>query len=243
MYKMTFDYHTHTTFSHGKGSIEDNVNAGIRKGLREIAITDHGPGHLTYGVKKSDLSVMRKEVDGLKILYPEIKIYLGIEANICNRGKGLDIQDDELKYFDFIIAGYHYGILHGWCISNWLFNHGIFKTKKYEEKFKKRNTNMTINALKNNKIKILTHPGDKAPFDIDAIAKVCEEECVWMEISTHHSHLTVDEIEIAARYKNTKFVISSDAHHPDIVGTFHEGVERAKQAKLDLTRIVNIKEV
>ena len=27
-YRMTFDFHTHTTYSHGKGSIEDNVKGG-----------------------------------------------------------------------------------------------------------------------------------------------------------------------------------------------------------------------
>ena len=34
---MTFDYHTHTTFSHGKGSIEDNVKVAISKGLKALA--------------------------------------------------------------------------------------------------------------------------------------------------------------------------------------------------------------
>ena len=43
-YKMTFDYHTHTIFSHGKGTIADNVEAARSKGLKGIAITDHGPG-------------------------------------------------------------------------------------------------------------------------------------------------------------------------------------------------------
>ena len=65
-YKMIFDYHTHTTFSHGKGSIEDNVKAAVAAGLSGIAITDHGPGHLTYGVKRSDFPVMRAEVDRLR---------------------------------------------------------------------------------------------------------------------------------------------------------------------------------
>lgn len=46
------DYHTHTIYSHGSGTIEDNVKAAINKGLKEIAICDHGPGHYLYGVKK-----------------------------------------------------------------------------------------------------------------------------------------------------------------------------------------------
>ena len=32
---MIYDHHTHTTFSHGKGSIEDNVKVAVEKGLIE----------------------------------------------------------------------------------------------------------------------------------------------------------------------------------------------------------------
>ena len=58
MYRMTFDYHTHTIYSpgplrsHGKGTPEENVQAAIEKGLTGIAISEHGPGHLTYGIKR-----------------------------------------------------------------------------------------------------------------------------------------------------------------------------------------------
>ena len=30
------DYHTHTVYSHGKGSIEDNVKVAISKGIKKI---------------------------------------------------------------------------------------------------------------------------------------------------------------------------------------------------------------
>ncbi|WDC83585.1 PHP domain-containing protein [Caloramator sp. mosi_1] len=46
MIKIIGDYHTHTIYSHGKGTIEDNVKAAINKGLKEIVISDHGPGHM-----------------------------------------------------------------------------------------------------------------------------------------------------------------------------------------------------
>ncbi|MDO4395682.1 MAG: PHP domain-containing protein [Clostridia bacterium] len=239
-YKMIFDYHTHTTFSHGKGSIEDNVKAAIDAGLSELAITDHGPGHLTYGVKRTDFPVMRAEIDRLNEVYPQVKIYLGVEANIISVGNYLDVSPDEMDCFDFILAGYHYGIPRGYCVSNWLDAHGLLPF--FGSDLLVKNTDMTLKALYENDIKILTHPGDKGRFDIDDIAKACADTDTLMEISTWHDHLTVEEIKIAAKY-DVKFVISSDAHTPDRVGSFHGGIERAIEAGLDIERIVNIREV
>lgn len=101
---------------------------------------------------------------------------------------------------------------------------------------------MIINAIEKNDIKVLTHPGDKAPVDMDAIAKACEKNNVLMEISTHHSHLTSEEIKICMKY-DVEFIISSDAHIPKKVGSFEEGIKKAETAGLDLSRIVNIREV
>lgn len=96
-YRLNFDYHTHTIFSHGKGNIEDNVVSAIEKGLRGIAITDHGPGHLTYGMRKEDVPVMREIVNIMKEKYKEIEIYLGVEANVVNTKTFLIFQEKNLS--------------------------------------------------------------------------------------------------------------------------------------------------
>ena len=240
-YKMTFDYHTHTTFSHGKGSIEDNVKAAIAAGLTGLAITDHGPGHLTYGVKRSDFPVMRTEIDRLKPLYPQLSIYLGVEANIISSGNYLDVTKAEFSDFDFVLGGYHYGIPHGYCVGNWLDAHHL-APGFYGKKLLIKNTDMTIKALYENDLKILTHPGDKGRFDIAAIAKACAETGTLMEISTWHAHLTTEEIKISAKTE-AEFIVSSDAHTPDRVGSVMGGVDRALEAGLDVSRIVNIEEI
>ena len=51
-YELLYDLHTHTTYSHGKGSIEDNVREAFNQGLEFVAISDHGPGHLFYGINR-----------------------------------------------------------------------------------------------------------------------------------------------------------------------------------------------
>jgi UDP-N-acetylmuramate dehydrogenase len=238
-YEMLYDLHTHTIYSHGTGSVEDNVRAAIDKGLSYIAISDHGPGHLFYGVNRKDFENIRNDIEKLNIKYQNMEIRFSIEANTVYGGNGLDISPEEFGEFDFVIAGFHYGLFGCGSIANWLYSHGI---KIGVESLKKRNTEMIINALRRNNIAILTHPGDKGPFDIAEIARVCAETDTLIEINCRHDHLTTEEIKIAMQVPDLKFIISSDAHTPDAVGCFEPGLERALKAGLDVSRIVNIRE-
>ncbi len=64
-----------------------------------------------------------------------------------------------------------------------------------------------------------------------------------MEISTWHAHLTTEEIKKYLLKTEAEFIVSSDAHTPDRVGSFMGGVDRALEAGLDVSRIVNIEEI
>jgi putative hydrolase len=239
---LIFDLHTHTTFSHGKGSIEDNVKAGINVGLSTIGISDHGPGHITYGVKKKSIKAMREEIDRLKPLYPEIEILLGLEANIINTSGKMDLPFEDICLFDYINAGYHYGVFgENPLLSGKIHIANLLRqfTNKGSKKLRNLNTDLAIKAIYENKIKVLTHPGFKEDSDIFEIAKACADRGTFMEISNGHKFLSVEDIVIASN-SQVKFVIQSDAHTPDKVGGFRNGYERAVAAKLDLARIVNL---
>ena len=238
-YEMVYDLHTHTTYSHGKGSVEDNVRQAFNQNMEFVAISDHGPGHLFYGINRNDFSNLRNDVEKMNVKYPKMSVKMSVEANIIKDGNGLDIRPEEFEEFDFVIARYHYGLFGCCCVRNWLWSKGI---KWGEDALRETNTQMVVNALRKNDISILTHPGDKGPFDIEAIAEACAETDTLMEINTWHGHLTEEEIKIAAQVSDVKFIISSDAHSPDRVGDFKEGLERAVRAGLDLKRIVNIRE-
>ncbi len=239
---IIWDFHTHTTYSHGKGSIEDNVKVAVKKGLKKIAISDHGPGHLTYGIKRAKIKEMRRDIEAIKDKYPEIEILLGVEANVINRSGALDITDEEKGLFDIVMAGYHYGAfgeepgrqlrLHA---ENFVLNHFGTTTAK----LKKENTELMVKAVYENELMAITHPGDKYDVYIEEIAKACAEKNVWMEINNSHPFLTVETIAIAAGY-DVSFVIGSDAHVPHKVGNCENAVARLEESGVDPARVVNL---
>ena len=81
-YKIIADYHTHTMYSHGKGSIEDNVKKAIEKGLKSIAITDHGSKHFIFGVSEKKLLKQKEEIQAISKKYPDFQLLFGVESNI-----------------------------------------------------------------------------------------------------------------------------------------------------------------
>ena len=240
---LIYDYHTHTIYSHGKGTIEDNVKEAIKKGLKSIAISDHGPGHVTYGIKRKNLDIMKTEIEELNIKYKEIDIKLGIEANIINQNGELLITKEEIDKIDILMAGYHYGAFGNYKIKDTMIhikNAIAYKLNKPNEKLKKYNTEMIVNTINRNNIDVITHLGSKAHVSIREIARACGANNTLMEINNSHGHLTVEAIEEAAK-EDVKFVIGSDAHVPEKVGNYEKSLKRAKEANLDLTRIVNLK--
>jgi putative hydrolase len=241
-YRINSDLHTHTTFSHGKGSIEDNIKAAISKGITTLGISDHGPGHLTYGIKRKNIPILRAEINRLQLLYPQIEVLLGVEANILNDSGTLDLTEQEVEEFDYILAGYHYGILGETPLKAMKIhtqNYLLTKLGKSTEKQKNLNTDLAVKAIYSNDIKILTHPGDKGPFDIYQLAVACADKGTLMEVSTWHPYLSVEGIKEAAK-TSVKFIINSDAHSPERIGDCAGAVERIRKAGIDLERVVNL---
>ncbi len=244
-YRITADYHTHTQYSrglvfyiHGKGTIEENVAAASERGLQTIGITDHGPGHIFYGLNLRSLPKIREDIANAQKKYPAVKIELGVEANIINTKNGLDVPKDVISLFDYINAGYHHGVPKGNMIRNPIYSSGHYPSGSVAH-LRTTNTEMAVRAIYENNIRVLTHPGDKGPFDIVEIAKACEKRDTLLEINDRHTHLSAEEIRMTMDY-DVSYVLSSDAHRPEEVGRFERGLKRAVEAGLDHSRIVNL---
>lgn len=239
------DYHTHTIYSHGSGSIRDNVEAALEKGLKEIAICDHGPGHYLYGVKKKNIPVMRDEINRLneEFIPKGIKVLLGVEANLAGYDGSIDMNDRLISQIDILLLGYHYGVTprtiydgFGMYIRN-----PLSKALPIgRERMLELNTKAFVRAINNYKIDFITHPGSKAKVDIQTLAREAAKVGTALEINSKHSQLSVENIKIAME-ENVDFVINSDAHRPEDVGNVEESLKRARAANLPLERIKNIR--
>ena len=236
------DYHTHTIYSHGKGTIRENVEAAIAKGLREIAITDHGPGHMLYGVKRENFKKMRQEIDDLNKEFTEIKILLGVESNIISMDGDIDIDDEILGLVDMVSAGFHFGAKTKTLKDAWILyalNKLTFGLDKLKSKARDRNTKAMVNAINNNKINLITHPGAKLAVDVIEVARAAGQRDTALEINSHHGHLSVDELRLVMN-ENVKFMVNSDAHRKEDVGNVKAGISRAVEVGLVKKQILNI---
>lgn len=244
--KINKDYHIHSKFSknnHAKSSIEEIVLQAIDRGLNEIAITNHGLSHVLYGFRKKHIPQIKSEIEALNKKYPEIKILFGVEANILSLSGDTDIEKEIIDNCDIILCGYHLFVKYKSFNDFWnlvVLNRLAKKFGFRKEIQRKRNTQAIVSALNNNKMDILTHPGDKLIVDIEEIAKAAEKNNVILEINDSHTHLNTDEINICKNY-DVKFAINSDSHIKDTVGSFESGLERAINAELDLEKIINLK--
>ena len=252
MIKLIGDYHTHTVYSsgfreqgkHAIGTIRSNAEAALDKGLKEIAITEHGPGHYLYGVRKKRIPIIRDEINRLneEFVPKGLKILLGVESNLVGIDGTLDIDEEFLKYTDILLMGYHYGatprrIVDG--LGLYVLNPISKIMNLGREKAKEINTKAYIKALSKYPITMISHPGSKAVVDIVEVAKEAYKYGTALEISSKHSQLSVESIKLLLDM-DVVYMVNSDAHRPEDVGNVDNAIRKAKEANLPLHRIKNI---
>lgn len=240
---LTGDYHTHTIYSHGKGTVLQNALSAKEKGLKEIGITDHGFSHPAFGLTKSKLADLGKDcVEAQSIT--GVKVYRGIESNILGVDGTVDLKQKFYDSFDIFLAGLHKFVF----FKPWTFVSvslpDMINTKLKKEKVSKRlterNTKMYVNVVKNNPIDIITHLNYYAYADALEVAKVCEDYGTYIELNSKKVHLSDDELCDIVAKTSVNFVIDSDAHSTDRVGEISLIEKTLKRVNVPLKRIANI---
>jgi len=235
--RLTSDFHTHTNYTHGVSSIEENVIQAETIGLQAIAITEHAYNSV-YSIKHGDLDKMRKEINDIKDKY-STRVLLGIEANLISEYGELDVPDEELANLDLVILGFHKMTRTGlkdfftFVLPNLL-------RKKATQKQIERNTKAYLRAMDKHRVSILAHLNyGGCKVDCLTIAKKCAEKGIYIELNGKRIDFTKEEIE-AMLTTDVKFIINSDAHNAYDVGRNPRAFNIIEKYGIPLDRIVNI---
>lgn len=236
------DYHTHTTFSHGKGSVLDNALSAKEKGLIQLGISDHGFSHPAFGLKKNRLAELKRECVEAEDR-TGVRVLMGVESNIISSSGECDLNDSLYEKFDIFLAGAH--VFVRYRDFPLAFNFGAkcpimnsFNLKP-SQKLKNYITKVYINAVSTQPIDVLTHLDFRVFANVKEVADCCRQYGTYVEINTKKTHMT-DEQWIDVSNTGVNFVIGSDAHSPDRIADFEKGIALAKRVGISEDRIHNL---
>ncbi|MBS4021826.1 MAG: PHP domain-containing protein [Dethiobacter sp.] len=240
--RVIADYHTHTVYSHGKGSIEDNVRAALSAGLKIIGITDHGPGHFFIGIRGVPaFRRMQSEIERLRYKYPDIEILFGVEANIVDTDGTIDVPASILRELDILLVGYHKLVKPQSAAAALLFIKNFIAgwTGGAGESLRRLNTEAITAAVKRYPVDAITHPGLQIDIDTFELAEICAQYGTALEINSSYGEELDGYIE-AVLTTQAKLVINSDAHTPSRVGDFKEAYSLVERLEIPRERIINL---
>lgn len=239
---LSADYHTHTPYSHGKNTVLENATAAKDKGLKEIAITDHGFNHLLFGLKRKILSSLREEIAEAEKL-TGIKVLAGMESNLISIDGESDMRKEDLQYFDIYLCGIHEIVKYksfSDMYNIFIKNYTAYKFgKRPSDKVVSATTKAYINTIKKHPVDILTHINYKCYCNLEEVAKCCADYGTYIEINTKKRHISAEELNLMAS-TGVRFVIDSDAHSADRVGDTKIAEEILAEAEVSLEQIDNI---
>lgn len=245
--KLTAEIHCHTIYSHGTGTIEDNVIAAREKGMKKIIISEHGPGHMVARKNTNATYMdMKKEILELRKKYPDMDILMGMEANVISMKGDLDVDEELLEIVEVLYCGIHLMSIPK-DISTF-FNMQIMNTlcSKFGW-FRKRqtriNTNALIKAIEKYPLKMITHPDTRGPVDIIELAKAAEKHDVVLEINDTQSKLNEEDIRLIEESGiNITYAVGSDAHSKKDIGKWENARKILEKSNISLDKVWNVEE-
>jgi DNA polymerase (family 10) len=210
------DLHTHTTWSDGKHSLEQMVEAAIARGYSYYAICDH-----SQRLRGELLHQQSEQIDALNELVKPFRILKGVEVNIRPDGT-LDMTDEELATRDWVVASVHSRFDHdptGRVLA--AMEHPYVDC---------------IGHLTGRKI----GKRQPSPVDVERAIEKALETGTFLEIDSQPDRLDLTDVHArAAREAGLKLAVDSDAHETGALAYVELGVGQARRAWLTSDDVLN----
>ncbi|PYS28383.1 MAG: DNA polymerase/3'-5' exonuclease PolX [Acidobacteria bacterium] len=213
------DLHMHTTWSDGKYSTEEMIEAARKRGYKYVAITDHSKSlGVAGGLSDDDLMKHMEEIRSIGSKYADIRVLAGTEVDIRLDGT-LDYSDELLGKLDFVVASVHSG----------------FKQSRSEL------TARVVRAMQSPYVRVIGHPtgrllGDRDPYEIDfeEVMKEAARTRTCLEVNSNFHRLDLNDVHCRkARDMGVHVIISTDSHNYDDLLNLPYGVATAQRGWIE----------
>lgn len=219
------DLHMHSTWSDGRQSIEEMVEACAARGYEYMVISDHSKAlAMTNGLDAYRLQLQWKEIDQIRARHPEIRILRSMEVDILADGS-LDLEDEMLAGLDLVLVSLH----------------SRFDLPEAQQ------TERVLRALEHPEVSIFCHPTARlinrrrpVEMDMDAVLRRAAELGVAVELNSNPHRLDLKDSHLRrARELGCKVVISTDSHRIRELDLMRYGIEQARRAWLEPGNVLN----
>ena len=226
------DLQMHSTWSDGRNSIEEMLEACAERGYEYMAMTDHSQSlAMTGGLDEEKLREQWEEMDGIEGAggangtgSDGVRLFRSLEVDILADGD-LDLSDDLLDELDIVLISVH--------------SHFELDAREQTERI--------IRAVRHPATDILAHPTGRRinkrepyEFDLDAVLDAMADEGMAVELNTNPERLDLKDTHLMkAREREIPVVISTDAHRTAELDLMRYGVEQARRAWLTAEHVLN----
>ncbi|MGH9459490.1 MAG: DNA polymerase/3'-5' exonuclease PolX [Thermoanaerobaculia bacterium] len=218
-------FHVHTTYSDGKATLWEMLDASREGNLEYVGISDHSKAaYYARGLDVDRLDEQQGEIDHYRETFAPLRIFKGTEADILADGS-IDYGREVLARFDFVIASVH----------------SRFGMSREEM------TDRIVRALSDPFVTFLGHPTGRLllsrpgyHLDFDRIFDAAAEHGVIVEINGNPHRLDLDWRLIGrALDRGVLFSINPDAHSTEEMKNVLAGVRVARKGALEPKHVFN----
>ena len=219
------DLHMHSTWSDGRNTIEEMVEACAARGYEYMVISDHSKAlAMTNGLDARRLRQQWKEIDEVRARHPEIHILRAMEVDILADGS-LDLEDEMLAGLDLVLVSLH----------------SRFDLPQDQQ------TARVLRALEHPEVNIFCHPTARiinrrkpVEMDMDRVLRRAAELGVTVELNCSPHRLDLKDSHLMlARELGCRVAINTDSHRTRELDLVRYGIEQARRAWLEPKDVLN----
>jgi DNA polymerase (family 10) len=219
------DLQMHSTWSDGKHSIRQMVDACAKRGYQYCALTDHSKTlAMTGGLDAQALREQWREMDEVTAGRSDIRLLRSLEIDILRDGS-LDLEDEMIAQLDVVLVSIH----------------TLLDLPAAQQ------TRRILKAIQHPAVHVLAHPTGRLinrrepyAFDLNEVLHCAKQHDVAVELNAHPQRLDLRDTQVMlARELGVRIAIDTDAHQARELDLMRYGVEQARRAWLEPKHVLN----